>query len=598
MSLFPFLAVLICTMGVLILFLVVAVKKADDSAKAEKQQKLDVIEKERLALQTRKDAAEVRLEILKETRPDVLKDLDDQRVRRSVLQSQTRDLQDQAAQLAMQLKSVQREIDRNEKSDRLNEIEDLKRKLANSKTKLNSLQKEKVREKNVYSIVPYQGNSGTRRQPIFVECRSNSVILQPFGIELVASDFEKPVFAGNPLDVALATIQNYWNQYGSQNEEGDAYPLLVIRPDGTRTYAAARKSMKSWSDQFGYELVENEIELEYPPVDNQLKEVLAQAIAKSRKDMLAKRELFLRSQIIMASSNQGARQANGMGRSTGNQLTQSNVSNALGESKRLDQLFEELDDSSAGMTSQRGLGRGEGGLSRNNPLTSTVANLGQENATPFESGSNGRRDSNSAFRNSMASKNANQAGGARNWNNKNQNGTNSANSNGDSNSSYAKLASSKSTGKSAAGSSGTSAGQPSNRVGGASKNQPSNPSGSSKQSLANQRGKDWALPSHSNGQTAFRRPISMVCFNDKVILISPDANAQRNIQVKLTGQTEEHVDELVSRIWERIESWGIAGARSYWKPELILSVSKGGSQRTADLVGLLKDSGIDIRVAK
>ena len=54
----------------------------------------------------------------------------------------------------------------------------------------------------------------------------------------------------------------------------------------------------------------------------------------------------------------------------------------------------------------------------------------------------------------------------------------------------------------------------------------------------------------------------------------------------------EAVEELVNEIWTQIESWGIAGQNSYWKPQLRITVMPGSHYRFQELRRLLADSGI------
>jgi hypothetical protein len=55
------------------------------------------------------------------------------------------------------------------------------------------------------------------------------------------------------------------------------------------------------------------------------------------------------------------------------------------------------------------------------------------------------------------------------------------------------------------------------------------------------------------------------------------------------------MDEFVSSIWKRVESWGIAGPRAYWKPVLSVDVAQGGEQTFAEMQVLLRDSGLDVQ---
>jgi len=52
---------------------------------------------------------------------------------------------------------------------------------------------------------------------------------------------------------------------------------------------------------------------------------------------------------------------------------------------------------------------------------------------------------------------------------------------------------------------------------------------------------------------------------------------------------------MVEEIWNRIDSWGIAGQGSYWKPQLSIKVQPGGQQRYAMLEQMLRNSGLVIQ---
>ena len=49
--------------------------------------------------------------------------------------------------------------------------------------------------------------------------------------------------------------------------EGEPYPLLLVRPDGIMAYECALAAMKSWGPDFGYELINVDWHLNYPPAD-------------------------------------------------------------------------------------------------------------------------------------------------------------------------------------------------------------------------------------------------------------------------------------------------------------------------------------------
>ncbi|MFO0923402.1 MAG: hypothetical protein U0905_13040 [Pirellulales bacterium] len=57
------------------------------------------------------------------------------------------------------------------------------------------------------------------------------------------------------------------------------YPLLIVRPDGIRTYSLARAAMGGWDDQFGYELVDASMTLAFPPSTPGLADQLSRVVS-------------------------------------------------------------------------------------------------------------------------------------------------------------------------------------------------------------------------------------------------------------------------------------------------------------------------------
>jgi hypothetical protein len=108
-------------------------------------------------------------------------------------------------------------------------------------------------------------------------------------------------------------------------------------------------------------------------------------------------------------------------------------------------------------------------------------------------------------------------------------------------------------------------------------------------SLATQRGSNWALPTQTPGATGYLRPVRIVCGADFLELQSANGSARR---IPMLAQTASAVDPLVDEIWKKIDSWGISGANSFWKPQLRISILPGGEARFEELKGLLYESGL------
>ncbi len=100
------------------------------------------------------------------------------------------------------------------------------------------------------------------------------------------------------------------------------------------------------------------------------------------------------------------------------------------------------------------------------------------------------------------------------------------------------------------------------------------------------------MPGATRGSVAITRSVRLDCFADRLEIVS-----NRNLPCKTIGlaqHTEQSIDDLVSAVWEQIESWGIAGRGMYWRPVLKVSVAADAEHRYADLSTLLDGSGLTV----
>ena len=114
-------------------------------------------------------------------------------------------------------------------------------------------------------------------------------------------------------------------------------------------------------------------------------------------------------------------------------------------------------------------------------------------------------------------------------------------------------------------------------------------------SLAGVRGSGWASFATSQRYIPLTRPIQLECAADELRLFD-DAGRRVVVRIPLFTRTIDSVDALVAAVRRRVDSWGIAGDRLYWKPELILCETPDGSGRRADLQQLLAGSGLNTRL--
>ncbi len=307
-SLFPFLAVLLCTMGALVLLLVLIVSKAQASTKKMVTERQQQIEETETQIDLARDKLESQLEKGR-------LDIESKRLALQGLEKQIRDLTDELDGLRRTAELLDQDVNTTEQQKResAERASELEKQLADASEKLKNKQIEKpTGNKPIFAIIPYEGTNGTHRRPVYLECVESGLIIQPEGVRLTLKDLEPPYGPGNPLDASIRTIRS---RYASENSSltSSAYPLLVVRPSGVRTYAMARQAIASWDDQFGYELIDESMELAFPEGEPGLAEEIEQSIAVARQRQAALilampgryRQFAQRQSDIDADSNMG-----------------------------------------------------------------------------------------------------------------------------------------------------------------------------------------------------------------------------------------------------------------------------------------------------
>ncbi len=286
-TLFPFLAVLVCTLGTLILLLALVAQNAASSADAADQrtaqQNKQVPPGNKRALPSAEDAEnllreeEFRLEALISFRNLQTTDLENKRDELTHLESHI-------ARLEQRLQSLEKEIlsaSQSKQSDVVKESDvlEISEKIKATQKAIAQLKKDQTKTDPRVVIVPHQGPNGTERRAVYVECTSDGVTIMPEGSKITIEQLNRSNLSANPLDAALRVIRLHAMQV--YEDPISPYPLLVVRPNGIKSYAAARKAMTSWDDQFGYELVASETELAFPVKDRVLRKTIDEAIQKA-----------------------------------------------------------------------------------------------------------------------------------------------------------------------------------------------------------------------------------------------------------------------------------------------------------------------------
>lgn len=285
-SLFPFLAVLICTMGALIVLLVIVVQQARTVHATEVAVPSPPPEDPEELLSAREKLEDLRWQIkqVDANREKAREKLREQQLQLSLAEDQVRSLQSQIERLEKEAQSLElAQGDRISGSSAIAEqIQKLRENCDRLQQEVEELRSQGSKRSRQFAVIPYKGPNGTDRRPIYVECFADQAVLQPEGITFTPADFPADMDSENPLAVALRGTREYWLNHGITTSAGDAYPLLIVRPEGARMYAACRSALKGWDDEFGYELVTASMELAYSPSDPSLAAFLQTSVDEVR----------------------------------------------------------------------------------------------------------------------------------------------------------------------------------------------------------------------------------------------------------------------------------------------------------------------------
>ncbi|MBX3415321.1 MAG: hypothetical protein KF708_21740 [Pirellulales bacterium] len=719
-SLFSFLDALLCTMGALILVLVVIVRQLEthyDDVAAEKTASVA----DRLA---ERELLELRIDHLQVQRDKTEEDLRKRRLELGHVEEHSRTLVDRIAEIDATLAELAQGGARDRASGEAQaKIEQLRRHARDLQDRLADARAAAAVNQQAYAIIPYEGPNQTHRRPIYIECRSDAIILQPEGVRLSEADFQGPLGPGNPLAAALrAAREHLATTTPADMKEREPYPLLLVRPSGIVAYYVALQSLKSWQSEFGYELVEEDWELAFPTPDVQLAQIEQRAVDSARQQLaqlaVAVPRTYGRDTRPSFAPPTGVEQGllNGLGsrgpggrglarsypyggQRGGGEGSEEFADNGRATGGAGDGTFGGRGSGGGGYGGTGGeggypdelslpaeaRGGGPGGIATAADLNEIYGSAmvpgtgggpggmagsrapgGGEGDRVFGEqfarggngqgvgGGNGRPGSNDGMSgvpsgqpgmqgqlaesasdeggvpgtsssNSLANRGS--ASGGSGATGSNYPGVNAKGNRGERESPFAPRQSygggtptqtasaggASSPGGSASGSgasmSGGAAGQPGQMSagapgGGGASGEPSMseeqgmPTATAhvgaKRSMADKRGQNWGVPTKKPETVAITRPIRVRCSANQLEVLSENNRSIDGRPIPLGTFTEDSVDQLVSHIWRRMESWGIAGKNLHWHPVLQLEVMPDGQRRAEDLKILLSGSGLDI----
>jgi TolA-binding protein len=527
------------------------------------------------------------------------------------------------------------------------EVARLKELISETERRLDAMRKAGTGQKS-YAIVPYKGANGTFRRPVFVECTADAVTIQPEGIRLTVEDFDGPLRSGNPLAAAIRAAHEELNGRAAaagRTDLPDPYPLLIVRPDGAAAYAAAIDAIRSWDSDYGYEFVEADWKLKYPELDPRLAQVMAHAVdeARQRQALLAKvapRQYGSR----LGGAGGGSVGGEGTGEGDGfGELTSSGTGNrigshagdgafgggrdARGNSLRTDGAGGRygmgdgsgdgnFSDEFAGgdATADRALTTGSGGPASGgmggtglgDPTAgggiggqgSTAVGQGVAGAT----GEGNARDATEGVNGQYADSVAGQSGqGSSSGANSGAAGAESS-ANGQAGGSAEAAAggggASGGTSSAVSASSGGGGGSmsgPSGNAGGKG-GVPSVQVGPKSGSIADKRGANWANAEAARRTSAITRPVRVVVRSEQLAVIPEGGTEADATIVSFKQPVDRVVDQLAGAVQMQVVDWGLAGDAMYWRPTLVVTVAPGAQRQAERLAQLLDNSGLDVRL--
>ncbi|MBM3954502.1 MAG: hypothetical protein FJ309_07795 [Planctomycetes bacterium] len=645
-SLFPFLAVLICMMGGLLVLLVIFSRAAGDAGRAAVQAALADVELER-------ESATWRVDQLRGVRDRTAADLATARLQLAGAEENARALADELDRLVATVKALGAPSAQPGDDD----LTSLEGQLRSARESLEKKRAESADRPPAYAVIPYQGTHGTHRRPLYVECCIDGVFLQPEGIRLGPADFEGPPGPGNPLASALRAAREHMARTARDPADPaqQPYPLLLVRPSGIMAYYAAREAIASWGSEFGYQLVDEDWTLAFPPADPLLRDVQVRAVEESRRRLQWLAEV--------RPAKPAARQPLYRAATTRGGIVSEGGPSVLGDQSRWEWTEQQAsagprDGRSAlgtgagpggGGTGSGTSGDGSGGDAPEGPGRPLVAG-GDDTAAhgngPVlggQGGAGGQGTTGGAFSRATAASRSGEGPAGRIAAGGGGPGGDSSRGaapgpGGQVGDRYASAAASAfagggatdgtptagdvarggGAGDAAAGAAGgaaaragatgaATAGGSAGGMAGGSGGQPmpgmlSPPAGSAGQpgaaaggatvSLSTQRGSNWASFATQDRPIPITRPVRIECAADELRILA-DGSRRVETRVAVPGATVESVDALVEALREKVGRWGLAGDRMYWKPQLVLSAAAGGAGRRDDLCRLLADSGLE-----
>jgi hypothetical protein len=117
-----------------------------------------------------------------------------------------------------------------------------------------------------YSLVPYHGRQGDNRRPIYLECTAGGLVFHPDGLALQGLDMT----ASHIRAEVERRISHQQDSLKTRDKSmvQDPYLLMLIRPEGIKSYYHTMAALEGMKVDFGYEFIDADWLLDFPDKDD------------------------------------------------------------------------------------------------------------------------------------------------------------------------------------------------------------------------------------------------------------------------------------------------------------------------------------------
>jgi hypothetical protein len=595
-SLFPFLAVLVCTLGTLILLL--ALVSQNTATAAEEQARKD--------LSQEPDNITANREMLSQSQAIAMIDeagfhidtIESIRDRQAAALEQRRDqlthLEDHIQRLKKQLQRLNSEIQLANTDGETMDVDAASLVLLRDQIQQEELEIEQLREETKNEtprvvIVPHKGPNGTTRRPIYIECTPEGLIIWPEGVKIKTEQLEnRRTRIANPLDAALRVARLHVMKV--YRDADPPYPLLVVRPHGTDAYFQATAAMQDWDDQYGYEMLDDDIELAFgapdPNLKRRMEESIRQALARQVDRRTSRAVTLSASKLSRDGQSRGFRERPDHGYYGNSSSSSRNSSDIARQATRLDDIYRDAaEELRARDGSVDSIGN-PGGKATNQSREP----FGRQQDNPYDSDEAETDVSNYA---GSGGKNSRQAApnlASTNPANSDQTGSNSVNEQG--NPSESCEACEESDHRATDRNGDFSSVSPSAKI--PNSLTPPDSTQIPEATMVHRDGENWALPSRvANARgIAIVRTIRVQFYEDRFVV--PATRGETVKVIPIRGNLDRATLQLATVLRDRIGRWGAALDNGRWEPKLEVEVMNGAGSQLDQLKTYLKGSGIEV----